>query len=198
MRSPDFVSWLERSDANLREGQLYYQAWMSMREEGRSHITFSALELRAAMIKRLMETAKALDPDLGGLTEVALLTEHAQREPDNNPIEKGMTIVQVWLGGQRRLGVRRPVDQAGSAQLQSPQWAPKGAIMHPGISPDEPTDIDMLRRLAEKAQPICAGKRGGANVSGASGNVKVEQGGEEEENNEDEERGVFVSWAKVL
>lgn len=152
MSTPAFVAWVELHENNRVEAAAYSYAFMTLKEDGRSHIDFDLLESRVRFLKRVLEEF----PHILGQTaaETHLLNEYMDRHPHTNPIEQGWTILQLVSQGLRRLGVRVPTTATRELEDTASSWAPAGVIVHPSVRTDEPTDLDLLRTLAAKCKPL--------------------------------------------
>lgn len=123
MHTPKLVSWLEGSERNKAEARVFALAWMSLREEGRVHITFAMLEARGNFIRQVLEMSSSLDVARHGMHEYMLLSDYAAAHPQTNPVDDGMVFVQLRVAGQRGLGLQVPVAGEDLGMVCS-QWPP--------------------------------------------------------------------------
>lgn len=153
MNTPKFVSGLDEGDRNKSEARVFALAWLSLREEGRVRITFGMLEARGNFINQILQMAGSLDVARHGMNEYMLLADYVAANPQANPIDDGFVVVQLRIGGKRRLGLQVPV-VAEDKGVMTPQWAPKQMLLDPAVGSDEPSDVELARALGEKATPL--------------------------------------------
>lgn len=138
------IAWVQRSGSNRITASLYAYAYETLREEGRVQIPYDMLEARVCMLRRSAEDVPALLRSTFDV--VATVSDFAKSEPESNPLQLGLPIVQMSVNGIRRLGLRMPSEPAADARSSS--WAPAGAVVGPYVVSDEPVDYDLMRSFA--------------------------------------------------
>jgi hypothetical protein len=145
-----FKAELSADPAMAFESKLGAYAYITLRLDGRIHISIEMLEQRVKVIK--MGAGIIDEAASGGFVQCILLEDLRRLHPEINPIAKQMPILQFFVGGRRRLGVRAPCPRRSDTLWQSA--LPNGVCMSSDVRTDLEADWALLISMSQEAAKL--------------------------------------------
>lgn len=145
MNASAFGRWLENDPANRPAAKWATFAFMTLRSEGKTQISIEHLEARVSLLQvSMVELPKMLGAPR---YTYMLLEDYCRQNPSTNPLAAGLHIVEMEVGGVKRLGVRvlQPQDHNSTARY------PANVCIASGVVCNHPSDGELLMRVASAA-----------------------------------------------
>jgi hypothetical protein len=118
LQAMQFKVHLESGEDKRCEAAFYAFCFLSLRIEGKVHVTLELLEQRAELLKQAIDVVPALlSESKKAMDAIVLMAAWCASNPDVNPVAMNYPPVQLLLDGQARLGLRVPfpLPQQGGA-----------------------------------------------------------------------------------
>ena len=146
-----FAKFVSESPEQRKEAALAALAYLTLRSDGRTHVKTEQIDDRTQMLRHLA----VLLPDVMGMSNyetvpLAIFKKTGSESGVDNPIAKGYEIVQILLGGKRRLGVRRPIPQSLSDRLVCNGL--EKCVIGKHVYSDVTADVALLEELASAVE----------------------------------------------
>lgn len=159
MKNPAVLKHIE-DPSNLRHMALCSLAYVSLREEGRIQMTAGMVDQR---LEALMKFGKAAEEASSTMhTQIVVIDDFGEQSV--NPVVVGAELVQVVVGGQRRLGFRTMAARPNGCIALPPQVVSRG-----GLVTDCPEDLERLASFAAAAAKASDERAGDTVDTPASG-----------------------------
>lgn len=145
MNTGTFVRWLDSDPQNRMAAKWASFAFMTLRSEGKTQASVEQLESRVSLLQMSMVEL----PKLLGEPRFAfmLLEDFCKANPATNLVAAGLHIIEMEVGGVKRLGVRVPQPHDHTITAQSPM----NVCIASGVMCNHPQDSELLMRCASTA-----------------------------------------------
>lgn len=146
LNSAGFLKFLESAPEHKEEAALASLAYISLREEGKVHISAAMVDIRCGLLRRMATMVPQVLSE--SHYEVVPLQNFKDSASYGNPVERNLKIVQVRDGSDRRLGVMTPCPRQDSAVSLG---LCARACMSASVQTDAQEDADLLLKFIEAA-----------------------------------------------
>lgn len=146
MKMPMLTKWLEQLE-NKAQFKACSVAYVSLREEGRIHLTADHIDRRVHMLRKYCHMMGESVDEMRFFQTVPI----SDCLKMANPVTLQLQLVQMSIDGRKRLGFKVPTAKASKALA-----LPPNVVGCDGIATDEPADLELLQDFSVKAEGVAA------------------------------------------